>query len=379
MKIIFSHCTQSYPIKYSASNTKADFLARGLYLSGASITFINSILGSEVENNRCLIHNNFRCYLFSKKKNILLRFIINLFTLIKVLQREYKHNDINILFIGGIFPINITQMIFAKIIGYKLAYLTQEWNVALNHKRFIHKLDSIISTKFYGRCVDMIFPISHFLWEKNKVFNKPMHIIPILSDFNTVKENNYDNFHHFCYCASAEYYETLKLIIDAYTLFIENGGEEKLILILYGNTESLSKAKQLIKSSIHNEMIEIKEQISNDELEHIYQTSLGLLIPLKPNNVQDIARFSQKIAEYLASKRPIITCNVGEIPYYFNNKNVLISDYTAKSFSDSMIFLATHKKRSIEIGENGYKIGKKYFDYTTNGKEVFNFIKTNNI
>ena len=39
----------------------------------------------------------------------------------------------------------------------------------------------------------------------------------------------------------------------------------------------------------------------------------------------------------------------------------------------------THKKRSIEIGENGYKIGKKYFDYTTNGKEVFNFIKTNNI
>ena len=68
------------------------------------------------------------------------------------------------------------------------------------------------------------------------------------------------------------------------------------------------------------------QQIPYVELIEIYESSLGLLIPLDPNSLADIARFSQKIAEYLSSSRPVITNNVGEIPYYFTDrKDIIIS------------------------------------------------------
>ena len=67
---------------------------------------------------------------------------------------------------------------------------------------------------------------------------------------------------------------------------------------------------------------------------------MGLLIPLDPNSLADIARFSQKIAEYVSTSRPIITSNVGEIPYYFKDKeNAIICEYSAKSYADAMLLL----------------------------------------
>lgn len=41
-------------------------------------------------------------------------------------------------------------------------------------------------------------------------------------------------------------------------------------------------------------MVIFKHQIPYEELMDIYKSSLGLLIPLDPDSVQDKARFSQK-------------------------------------------------------------------------------------
>ncbi len=376
MNIVFSHCTQSYPLHFSASNTKADFLARGLAEAGATITFVNSVLGSDVCQNTYLEHHNFRCYLFAKRYNLLVRLIINIPKLIRILKREYIKGNINVLFIGGEFPICLVQMLCAKLIGYKLVLLTQEWAPALNPKGIIRKIDCELSTKYYGKWLDMIFPISHFLWKKNEHFKKPMHIIPILSDFNAVLPNINEEYGHFAYCAGATYFRALKMLLDAYKAFVERGGKQKLILILYGSENAMKKAKEAIAALQLNGMIEVKQQISDKELQFIYRTSLGLLIPLDPYSVQDEARFSQKIAEYLATKRPIITCNVGEIPYYFTDKHdAMIVDYTAESFANAMTYLAKHENEATQIGLGGYMTGKKYFDYCTNGKKVFDFIK----
>lgn len=376
MNIVFSHCTQSYPLQFSASNTKADFLARGLAEAGATITFVNSVLGSDVCQDSCLKHHNIRCYLFAKRYKFLVRLIINIPKLIRILNREYIKGDINVLFIGGEFPICLVQMLCAKLIGYKLALLTQEWAPALNPQGIIRKIDCELSTKCYGKWLDMIFPISHFLLEKNEHFKKPMHIIPILSDFNVLLPNINEEYGHFAYCAGAAYFRVLKMLLNAYKVFVERGGNQKLILILYGREDAMKKAKEAIAALQLNGMIEVKQQISDKELQFIYRTSLGLLIPLDPYSVQDEARFSQKIAEYLATKRPIITCNVGEIPYYFTDKHdAMIVDYTAESFANAMAYLAKHENEATQIGLGGYMTGKKYFDYCTNGKKVFDFIK----
>ena len=91
--------------------------------------------------------------------------------------------------------------------------------------------------------------------------------------------------------------------------------------------------------------------------------------------MQDKARFSQKIAEYIGSQRPIITNNVGEIPYYFmNEKSALIVNYTSEAFAEGMIKLIQDPYLADKIGNEGYNIGIQHFEYCTRSIKIIDFM-----
>lgn len=376
MNIIFSHCTQSYPLRFSASNTKADFLARGLASAGAKVTFINGIEGSVDGSDRVVEHHGFKCYLFSRKGNAVIRLIRNFSKLISLLLQLREKGDTNVLWVGGRMPIFLSQLFVAKCLGYKCVWLAQEWEPAVFNNTVVQRFSSYVSSNWYGRFLDAICPISHFLWKKYECFGKPMHIIPVLADFNLQKRDNAKIGNHFTYCAGASYYFVLEMLLEAYKLFVEQGGEQKLVLILYGSQSNMERAKSRIESMEMGEKIVLKQQISDMELMSIFSSSLGLLIPLDPNSVGDQARFSQKIAEYVATKRPIITSDVGEIPFYFSkNKNAMVIEYSSKAYADAMLFLANNPNDADRIGFGGFEVGKQYFDFRINGKETYKFLK----
>ena len=75
---------------------------------------------------------------------------------------------------------------------------------------------------------------------------------------------------------------------------------------------------------------------------------LALLIPLS-NSEKDKARFPTKIAEYLASARPVVSSNIGEFANYAtNNKNaVLCEPDDIAGFANGII--TANELLSIEI------------------------------
>ena len=379
MNIIFSHCTQYYPKKFSASNTKVDFMAKGLQKYGAKVCVIGNTFGEkDLVNNEKGNRNGIKYYLFHRKYHIFISLCINIFQWIKILKKERKKDEINILFVGGLFPIFWLHIIVGKLLRYKCVLLTQEWLPSLKMNSLLDRVNAKVSVDFNNYFLDAILPISHFLWEKNKRFKKPMHIVPILADYNIEKNNNYHcDFDHFAYCADASYFRVLKMILNAYKIYINKGGKIKLILILSGREEDKNNVISYIQSLNFNDMIKIKSQIPIKELINIYETALGLIIPLNPESIQDQARFSQKIAEYVSTSRPIITSAVGEIPFYFkNNVNAYIVDYSDKSYADAMWNLNTDKDLANRIGIEGYNVGKANFDCYKNGYLLIKFLET---
>lgn len=123
-------------------------------------------------------------------------------------------------------------------------------------------------------------------------------------------------------------------------------------------------ADYIVAKKMEHEII-IKRKLPYKELLRLYSDAIALIIPLDPDSEQDKARFSQKIAEYTSSKTPIITNWVGEIPYYFHQgKDVVIAqDYSEKGFSDVFLWCLSHKQELLEIGYQGYQIGKENFNY----------------
>ena len=109
----------------------------------------------------------------------------------------------------------------------------------------------------------------------------------------------------------------------------------------------------------------------------LYANALALIIPLDPGNIQDEARFSQKIAEYLSSGSPIISNNVGEIRYYFKDKeNIILCDYDIDGFVEVFKWVTRNPDKAKQIGVNGLNLKKKEFDYRELGDRLHKFMQS---
>ncbi|NJK98319.1 MAG: glycosyltransferase family 4 protein [Chloroflexia bacterium] len=94
-----------------------------------------------------------------------------------------------------------------------------------------------------------------------------------------------------------------------------------------------------------------------------YRNACALLIPLR-DTLQDNARFPQKIAEYCAAKRPIISTRIGEVAYYFDDNSAILAErYNINDFSEKLVYVIQNPEKCEQIAINSYEIGKKYFDY----------------
>lgn len=373
MNIVFTCCTDNYPLSFSANNTKDEFIAKGL--KDCSITFINRLWGcknySSITEGET--ENKYKYYIFPKKSNKLTTVFLNTISLFKILRKCKKDDEQNIMIIDtGYFIFFIVYIIYAKLLGYKILHIITEWPLAFKAGT-IACLDAQLYVNSFGYFVDGILPISEALIEKTKKFKKPTLKTPILGEYS--KNINSQKGNYFVYCANAGYYRIIDFVINAFALYKQNHDNSKLFLVLYGKDVAIKRVRESIKDKHLTEHIEIVSKLSTEELTQLYANSIGLLIPLDPNSLQDKYRFSQKIAEYLATKTPIITCNVGEISFYLKDKeSCIIAEYTIESYAKAMEWIIENREKAKEIGINGYKVGDKNFNYQTYGNQLIKFI-----
>jgi glycosyltransferase involved in cell wall biosynthesis len=208
--------------------------------------------------------------------------------------------------------------------------------------------------------IDGSIPISRFLL--NHTIDKkqiPCIKIPPVVDFDEIDSiNRIDDGKFFLYVGSAAFVDAIETVISAFEHTDSN--EFKLFLILSGS--GLNRFKKKVVNSPKKQLIRILSGLPYQELIGLMKGAAALLIPLN-DRIQDKARFPNKIAEYLASKRPIITNNVGDIEEYFSHeKNAILSeDSSAVSLAKSLQFVIGNPDKSDEIGKNGYLTGRENF------------------
>lgn len=370
MNIIFIDSTDNYPIEFSARNTKVGLLCKGFLLQGANVSVVNSRSGKEVYHLKVFRHEGIKCFLFSKN------FYKNFFRQIILLKKLRCSISENIVIITStFFPLFVIDAITCKILGYKVFMLFHELRATIrSNKNILKKIDGLLLDRFSGYFVDGIFPISKYLEEKALKYRKITYKLPILADFSTQEPQKTVNLDYFLYCGNAKYYEPIKIILQSYKSFRLNNSNVKLKLVLYGDKSDI--VNYIKVNSI--EGVEIHQSLNYSLLNEFYRNALCLLIPLDPNSLQDVARFSQKIAEYLSSKRPILTTKVGEVPFYFEDgENAYIAkEYSVESFCESLKYIAGNPEKSNEIGLRGYQTGVEKFNFINHSYNVVKLMKS---
>lgn len=371
--------SDGYPKKFSANNSKGEFIAMGLKACGCRVIMVDDAIGQKglpaIEYG--VSASGIEYYLLPRNGSKLHIVASNLKAIRRILRERYVANEDNYCILGmSLFPILCDIALSAKSIGYKTTTLYHEWGPGMSHKNIFFKTEAYIKDAFFGYLLDCILPIGHFLEDKAKKFNKPMMILPVLGRFDRAT-TPYRNDIQFTYCGHIGYILRNQFILRAFSRLYTTIPHARLILVVVGNEYYFNQLHTLLQETGLHGGVEVKFQLSQEELYALYDSSLGLLLPLSPDNLQDKARFSQKTAEYVASKRPVITSECGEMPYYFKNRqSAVFANCDVDGYYEAMSYLATHVDEANRIGYAGYIIGKEQFDYLSIGARLAEFFKS---
>lgn len=362
MNIVFV-TSNGYPIKFDANNTKTELMALGFQEEGCSTLMIDVLGGqSDLKVVKEGVSDAGVPYALLPHDKGSLSSFFNAFRMYKLMKMHYRKKQTNVAILSiSHYPTFPLMAILAKLAGYQRSALFHEWHVGLE-KGTWRKIEAKWRMRTFGNYLESILPISHFLEEKCSSFNKPSFLLPILADYSRDRAKHKIK-NQFTICIGAAYLLRNQLLFESFKLIHTEYPDTRFCLVMFGSKTDQDDVRNLLVNYGINGSTEIRTQVPQEELYQIYDESLGLLIPLNPDKVQDVARFSQKIAEYIGTARPIITSNVGEIPYYFKDKeSAVIVPYSSTGYYEGMKFLIENSESANHIGLEGLHVGKRHFD-----------------
>jgi glycosyltransferase involved in cell wall biosynthesis len=281
-----------------------------------------------------------------------------------------------------LFPELVYHRIASKLLGYKLVYQYVEYRSSIPGRTVLLKINDYLFDKYVYLFCDGIIVISEFLKAHitSQTTKLPILKIPVVCDFGEFKKippaNN--NIPYLLYCGTIEYYEVIDFILDVFfKLKAQESFAGELTLIISGrNDVNISKLNKKIELSSFKNFVNLKSNIPYSELLSYYLGSHLLLIPLR-NTIQDNARFPHKIGEYTAAKKAIMSTNVGEVKYYFEDGKsaILANEYSIDEYVSKLSSYVSDIENLTKIGLEGYEIGKKNFNYKTNISKLKTFFE----
>ena len=280
---------------------------------------------------------------------------------IKKINKEQKIDWFNVY--TQFFGLLLFYCFLSKIFSFKTILHYVEFRSMFKKRTWLFRINDFLFDKFAVFLCDKIIPISTTLNRHILTLKRTAHtlIIPPICDFkyfDSIKPEVSDR-KYFVFCASTSYEEVFLFIIKSF-LKINKSSEITLHLVINGDITNQT-IKQLLEAN--KEIIFVFSKLEYKKLIAKYKGSVAQLIPLR-NSIQDCARFPQKICEFLASNRPIITTGFGEINHYFmDNINAIVAtDYEINSYSKKMEWVLNNPNKLQTIANNSYIFGLNHFD-----------------
>jgi glycosyltransferase involved in cell wall biosynthesis len=129
--------------------------------------------------------------------------------------------------------------------------------------------------------------------------------------------------------------------------------------------------KELITSLNLDNKVKLLGELKRDEIPGYLMNAHVLVLP-RPDSIQARGGFPTKLGEYLASGKPVIATNVGEIPNYLTEKEAfLISpDHIENELAERIIQISKDYAHALEIAKQGQKRAFECFSTEVNAEKM---------
>ena len=178
---------------------------------------------------------------------------------------------------------------------------------------------------------------------------------------------------HFVYCGT--WMVDVFFILRAFALVKLSGYRAKLTIIgRYAEAQSTLVHKYASDRGLSPDDLLLAGYVDDHTLEACYKTAAALLMPLGQDD-RSLTRLPNKMGEYLASGRPVVTSEIGDLTnFLIDNVNAYLGEPSnERDFASKMIAVLEDPDRAEQIGAAGRQVAFAHLDYRKHANELARF------
>jgi glycosyltransferase involved in cell wall biosynthesis len=109
-----------------------------------------------------------------------------------------------------------------------------------------------------------------------------------------------------------------------------------------------------------------------------YLCNAAVLALARPTSLQAQYGFPTKLGEYLATGRPVVVTDVGEIGKFLRDGEnaYIVQPNNAEAFAAKLDYVLANYETAKRVGSKGKETAIVNFDCHTHGKRIVDFIRT---
>lgn len=305
-----------------------------------------------------------------------------IFITFAIINRLKKRYNVKVLFFSTSYFQEMIFYIFFKFINVKTIRELNEapyYIIRGKTQSTLQKLKEKITLKMYDRVIvisDKLYDYYIKFYQKKQIYQIPILVdMDRFNDSILIKKEEKKILTYVGYMGGTK--DGLPDLIKSISLVKKK--YDNILVQLIGSAEQadLEKLRKLVNElKLENHVLFAGKKEIN-EITTLLKSSYLLLLA-RPNNKQAEYGFATKIGEYLASGRPVVITNTGEIYKFLNHG---FSAYIAepdniRDFSEKIIEALNNPDKSEKVGQQGYKVAAEYFNYKLYGCKILEILES---
>jgi glycosyltransferase involved in cell wall biosynthesis len=313
--------------------------------------------------------------------SLFLYLFINIFYVSGVLIKQKKKGAINFLYFYEGYNLRFYRIIIAKLAGYKILIDLVENPHSMSYVKSITQKLKLFYFHFFYKAIPYyvtgLVVVSKFLQNLVKkdftkdipVFHLPVSFDP--DDFNAAVKP----YRHPAIFYGGSYGNNYDF--DSLFKAFNNIVKEHPSATLYLSGKADESIKQMVKSKIEKNCNVEFLGFLDEELYYTTICNMDILCMPRNNSIQANAGFPFKLAEYLATGKPVIASRVSDVADYITDADAYIYEPGEYKEIEGIInkILSNPQQAGI-TGNNGKQKAVKYFSAGTATQQFYQYLLT---
>ncbi|HPJ43037.1 MAG TPA: glycosyltransferase [Spirochaetota bacterium] len=387
MSIVIFGDSFTFPEGFASTNRVYGY-AKGLRENGVNVRVVcfrndyREVSDSEV--NQIPYYHPFgqavRSKSFIRRRFLKFKKYFRTVALLKEIDREDKISEM--LVYTMLFSTHLFAWYLSRIYRFKILKECSEHPLGQYQRNFFKKTEGWLKMKTEMYLSDSIFCISRYLIDfyVNQGFpDKRLFLVPSTVDpsrFSQGGEPPY-TFKYIGYFGGLTFTrDNVDALIRAFAIIHNNFPDLKLVFGGFYTENEKYQFDQLVSDLNISSSVIVLNSLKRDEIIRFIVHS-HILVMVRSRDLESKASFPSKLTEYMATGKPVITVNVGEISDYLvdNVNSFIVEAGNHKELAQKISFVIGNYDFALKVAEKGKELTYTTFNYSIQAKRVVEFLR----